>query len=143
MPALAAISGAALLVYFVGYLPRERTRHSIEAAAAARKVTPPLVNAATVKLAAAREKLLLPGNVTPIRAISAPGLLLRSWRRVASSQAAAPANLTSDLPPPIDPEAPREIVLGKLFAPDGSIHKVTYQQGGQYTHEVSGAGTSA
>jgi len=67
LPALlVAIAGAAVLVYFVGYLPRVRTRESIDAAAAARKVTPPLVNAATVKLAAANEKLLLPGNVTPI-----------------------------------------------------------------------------
>ena len=33
----------------------------------------------------------------------------------------APAATTSDLPPPLDPEGPREIVLGKLFAPDGSI----------------------
>ena len=33
----------------------------------------------------------------------------------------APAVATSDLPTPLDPEGPREIVLGKLFSPDGSI----------------------
>lgn len=66
LAALAAIAGAAVLVYFVGYLPRERTRKSIDAAAAARKVTPPLVNAAAVARAPANATLLLPGNVTPI-----------------------------------------------------------------------------
>ena len=33
----------------------------------------------------------------------------------------SPTVATSDLPPPLDPAPPREIVLGKLFAPDGSI----------------------
>jgi multidrug efflux pump subunit AcrA (membrane-fusion protein) len=62
----AAVLGAAALVYAFGYLPRERTTKQLNAAAAARRVTPPLVNAATVKRAAPSTELLLPGNITPI-----------------------------------------------------------------------------
>jgi multidrug efflux pump subunit AcrA (membrane-fusion protein) len=64
--ALIAIPGAAAGVYFLGYLPRERTMKQIEAAARIRRITPPLVNAAEVKRAAPSSELLLPGNVTPI-----------------------------------------------------------------------------
>ncbi len=64
--ALIAILGAAAAVYFFGYLPRQRTTKQIEAAAALRRVTPPLVNAAIVKRAAPSSELLLPGNVTPL-----------------------------------------------------------------------------
>jgi multidrug efflux pump subunit AcrA (membrane-fusion protein) len=64
--AVAAIPGAAAAVYFVGYLPRERTAKQLDAAAATRRVTPPLVNAAVVKRAAPSTQLLLPGNITPI-----------------------------------------------------------------------------
>ena len=64
--ALVAILGAAAAVYFLGYLPRERTTKQLDAAAATRKITPPLVNAATVKRAAPSTHLLLPGNITPI-----------------------------------------------------------------------------
>jgi len=64
--ALIAIPGAAAGVYFLGYLPRERTMKQIEAAARIRRITPPLVNAAEVKRAAPSTELLLPGNVTPI-----------------------------------------------------------------------------
>src|SRR5438045_6674894 len=64
--ALIAILGAAAVVYFFGYLPRERTAKQLKAAAATRRITPPLVNAATVKLASPSTELLLPGNVTPI-----------------------------------------------------------------------------
>jgi multidrug efflux pump subunit AcrA (membrane-fusion protein) len=64
--AAVAILGAAAAVYFVGYLPRERTTKQLDAAAAMRRITPPLVNAATVKRAASSTQLLLPGNVTPI-----------------------------------------------------------------------------
>jgi multidrug efflux pump subunit AcrA (membrane-fusion protein) len=60
------IFGAAAAVYFLGYLPRERTTKELNAAAAARRNTPPLVNAATVKRAAPSTQLLLPGNITPI-----------------------------------------------------------------------------
>ncbi|HTB15024.1 MAG TPA: efflux RND transporter periplasmic adaptor subunit [Bryobacteraceae bacterium] len=61
-----AVVGAAAAVYFVGYLPRERTTKELDLAAAARRNTPPLVNAATVKRAAQSSQLLLPGNITPI-----------------------------------------------------------------------------
>jgi len=63
---LVPILGAAAAVYLLGYLPRERTTKQLDAAAAARRITPPLVNAATVKRAAPSAELLLPGNVTPI-----------------------------------------------------------------------------
>src|SRR5580692_1946684 len=58
--------GAAAAVYFVGYLPRERTTKELDLAAAARRNAPPLVNAATVKRAPRSSQLLLPGNITPI-----------------------------------------------------------------------------
>ena len=64
--AVGAILGAAAAVYFLGYLPRERTTKELDAAAAMRRITPPLVNAATVKRAAPSTQLLLPGNITPI-----------------------------------------------------------------------------
>jgi multidrug efflux pump subunit AcrA (membrane-fusion protein) len=64
--AVVAILGAAAAIYFLGYLPRERTTKQLDAAAAARRVTPALVNSATVKRAAPSSELLLPGNVTPI-----------------------------------------------------------------------------
>jgi multidrug efflux pump subunit AcrA (membrane-fusion protein) len=60
------ILGAAGAVYLLGYLPRERTIKQLDAAAAIRRITPPLVNAATVKRAPSSIELLLPGNVTPI-----------------------------------------------------------------------------
>jgi multidrug efflux pump subunit AcrA (membrane-fusion protein) len=60
------ILGSAAAVYFLGYLPRERTTKELDAAAAIRKNTPPLVNAAMVKHAAQNSQLLLPGNITPI-----------------------------------------------------------------------------
>jgi multidrug efflux pump subunit AcrA (membrane-fusion protein) len=60
------IVGAAAAVYWFGYLPRERTAKELDAAAAARRATPPLVNAAMVKLAPAHTELTLPGNITPI-----------------------------------------------------------------------------
>jgi multidrug efflux pump subunit AcrA (membrane-fusion protein) len=63
---LVPILGVAAAVYFLGYLPRARTTKQLAEAAATRRVTPPLVNAATVKRAATSTELLLPGNVTPI-----------------------------------------------------------------------------
>jgi multidrug efflux pump subunit AcrA (membrane-fusion protein) len=63
--ALAVIlAGAA--VYLLGYLPRERTTKRLDAAAAVRRITPTLVNAAVVKRAAPSTQLMLPGNITPI-----------------------------------------------------------------------------
>src|ERR1700722_20612038 len=64
--ALIVLLGAGAAVYLLGYLPRERTAKRLDAAAAVRRVTPPLVNAAVVKRAAPSPQLLLPGNVTPI-----------------------------------------------------------------------------
>jgi multidrug efflux pump subunit AcrA (membrane-fusion protein) len=64
--ALAIVLGAAAAVYFLGYLPRERTTKQLDAAAAIRSITPPLVNAAVVKLAPKSTQLTLPGNITPI-----------------------------------------------------------------------------
>jgi multidrug efflux pump subunit AcrA (membrane-fusion protein) len=64
--ALAVILIAAAAVYFLGYLPRERTTRQLDAAAAIRKAAPPLVNAATVKRASPSTQLLLPGNITPV-----------------------------------------------------------------------------
>jgi multidrug efflux pump subunit AcrA (membrane-fusion protein) len=60
---LFAIVLAALLA---GYVPRKRTAEELAAAAAKRRVSPPVVNAAPVKRAPATSDLLLPGNVTPI-----------------------------------------------------------------------------
>jgi multidrug efflux pump subunit AcrA (membrane-fusion protein) len=64
--ALAIVIGAAAAFYFLGYLPRERTTKQLDAAAAIRRITPPFVNAAVVKLAAKNTQLTLPGNITPI-----------------------------------------------------------------------------
>jgi multidrug efflux pump subunit AcrA (membrane-fusion protein) len=63
---VAILSAAAAGVYFLGYLPRERMMKQLNAAAATRRITPPLVNTATVRRAAPSTALLLPGNVTPI-----------------------------------------------------------------------------
>jgi multidrug efflux pump subunit AcrA (membrane-fusion protein) len=63
---LVAILGAAAAAYSFGYLPRERTTKQLAAAAATRRITPPLVNSATVKRAAPSTELLLPGNITPL-----------------------------------------------------------------------------
>jgi multidrug efflux pump subunit AcrA (membrane-fusion protein) len=63
---VALILGAAAAFYFLGYLPRERTAKQLDAAAAIRGITPPLVNAAVVKLAPKSTQLTLPGNITPI-----------------------------------------------------------------------------
>ena len=64
--ALVVILGAGAAVYLLGYLPRERTTKHLDTAAAVRRVTPPLVNAAVVKRAASSTQLMLPGNITPI-----------------------------------------------------------------------------
>jgi multidrug efflux pump subunit AcrA (membrane-fusion protein) len=64
---LAVILGAAAAaVYAFGYLPRARTKEQLDAAAATRSITPPLVNSAIVKRAPSSIELMLPGNITPI-----------------------------------------------------------------------------
>ncbi len=60
------VVGAAAAVYRVGYLPRERLTKALDVAAAERRATPPIVNAAVVKRAALNTQFTLPGNVTPI-----------------------------------------------------------------------------
>jgi len=60
------ILAAAAAVYLFGYLPRVRLTKQLDAEAAERRATPPLVNATAVKLASPSSKLDLPGNVTPI-----------------------------------------------------------------------------
>src|SRR6202162_3856494 len=64
--ALVSILGVGAAVYLLGHLPRERTTKQLAEAAATRRITPPLVNAATVKRAATSTELLLPGNITPL-----------------------------------------------------------------------------
>jgi multidrug efflux pump subunit AcrA (membrane-fusion protein) len=64
--ALVVIAGAGTVVYLLGYLPRERITKQLDAAAAVRRIAPPLVNAAVVKRAFPSTQLMLPGNVTPI-----------------------------------------------------------------------------
>jgi multidrug efflux pump subunit AcrA (membrane-fusion protein) len=64
--ALVCVLGVAVGVYLLGYVPRKRTTKQLDDDAATRRITPPLVNAATVKRAASSSELLLPGNVTPI-----------------------------------------------------------------------------
>jgi multidrug efflux pump subunit AcrA (membrane-fusion protein) len=64
--AVIVILGAAAGVYLFGYLPRERTTKELDAAAATRRATPPLVNSAIVKRAPTGTELTLPGNITPI-----------------------------------------------------------------------------
>ena len=61
-----AMLGAAAAVYAFGYLPRARITEQLDAAAAARSITPALVNSAAVKRAPVSIELLLPGNITPI-----------------------------------------------------------------------------
>jgi multidrug efflux pump subunit AcrA (membrane-fusion protein) len=63
---LAALLAAAAAVYAFGYLPRARTTKQLDADAAARSITPPLINSAAVKRAPTSIELLLPGNITPI-----------------------------------------------------------------------------
>jgi multidrug efflux pump subunit AcrA (membrane-fusion protein) len=63
---VAAVLGAAAAVYAFGYLPRAQTKKQLDAAAATRSITPPLVNSTTVKRAPSSTELLLPGNITPI-----------------------------------------------------------------------------
>lgn len=66
--ALAAlvVLGAAAAVYRFGYLPREQLTKALDAAAAEKRTTPPIVNAAVVKKASLNTQFTLPGNVTPV-----------------------------------------------------------------------------
>ncbi len=56
----------AVAAFLAAYLPRREATKKLDAAAAKRQVSLPLVNAAQVKRAAPTSKLVLPGNITPI-----------------------------------------------------------------------------
>src|SRR5260370_7292241 len=61
--------GVGLLVigaFLGGYLGRKKTTRQLDAAAALRQTSPPLVNVAKVKRAPSRSEVQLPGNITPI-----------------------------------------------------------------------------
>ncbi len=64
---IAGILGAlAVAALGASYLARKKTTQQLDAAAASRRISPPLVNAAKVKRAPSRSEVLLPGNITPI-----------------------------------------------------------------------------
>jgi multidrug efflux pump subunit AcrA (membrane-fusion protein) len=56
----------ALAAFIGGYRARKKTKEQLDAAAALRRTSPPLVNAVKVKRAASKSEVLLPGTVTPI-----------------------------------------------------------------------------
>ena len=56
----------AIAAFLEGYLARKKTTRQLDAAAALRQTSPPLVNVAKVKRAPSRSEVLLPGNITPI-----------------------------------------------------------------------------
>ncbi|MCU1261841.1 MAG: hypothetical protein JWO80_4726 [Bryobacterales bacterium] len=60
---LGGLVAAALLA---GYLPRRSTTRQLDSAAAKRKITPPIVNAAKVTRAPNLTDVSFPGNITPI-----------------------------------------------------------------------------
>lgn len=63
---IAGLLVAAAVVFLAGQLVRRRTTEQLNAAAALRKTSPPLVNAVRVKRAPSRTEVLLPGTITPI-----------------------------------------------------------------------------
>ncbi len=64
---IGVVSAALILVAFLaGYMPRKWTTEQLSAAAAQRRISPPIVNSEKVKRAPSTSDLLLPGNVTPI-----------------------------------------------------------------------------
>ncbi len=60
---VAALAGVGLLA---GYLPRRATTRALDSAAAERKVTPPIVNAAKVTRAPHATEVSFPGSITPV-----------------------------------------------------------------------------
>lgn len=62
--ALAGVVAAA--VFLGGYLPRKLTTQQLDSAAAKRRITPPIVNAAVVKRAPSLSEVSFPGSITPI-----------------------------------------------------------------------------
>src|SRR5580704_5846042 len=64
---IAGFLGLLVIAAFLeGYFARQKTTRQLDAAAALRQSSPPLVNVAKVKRAPSRSEVLLPGNVTPI-----------------------------------------------------------------------------
>src|SRR5260370_36148643 len=56
----------AIAAFLEGYSARKKTSRQLDAAAALRQTSPPLVNVAKVKRAPSRSEVQLPGNITPI-----------------------------------------------------------------------------
>jgi multidrug efflux pump subunit AcrA (membrane-fusion protein) len=64
---IAGFLGLLVIAAFLeGYFARQKTTRQLDAAAALRQSSPPLVNVAKVKRAPSRSEVLLPGNITPI-----------------------------------------------------------------------------
>jgi multidrug efflux pump subunit AcrA (membrane-fusion protein) len=64
---VATLSGVvAAAVFLGGYLPRKLTTQQLDSAAAKRRITPPIVNAAMVKRAPNLSEVSFPGSITPI-----------------------------------------------------------------------------
>ena len=60
------LPGALIAALVAGYIPRRSTTRQLDSAAAKRKTTPPLVNAASVKRAPNMTEVSFPGSITPI-----------------------------------------------------------------------------
>jgi multidrug efflux pump subunit AcrA (membrane-fusion protein) len=64
---ITTLSGVvAAAVFLGGYLPRKMTTQQLDSAAAKRRITPPIVNAAMVKRAPNLSEVSFPGSITPI-----------------------------------------------------------------------------
>jgi multidrug efflux pump subunit AcrA (membrane-fusion protein) len=64
---IATLAGVvAAAVFLGGYLPRKLTTQQLDSAAAKRRITPPVVNAAMVKRAPNLSEVSFPGSITPI-----------------------------------------------------------------------------
>jgi multidrug efflux pump subunit AcrA (membrane-fusion protein) len=66
VPVVLVFVAIVLVAFLSSYMVRKRTTERLDSAAAKRRISPPVVNAAQVKRAASSSDLLLPGNVTPI-----------------------------------------------------------------------------
>ena len=64
--AVLLLAALAVVGLVAGYLPRKATTRELDSAAAARKVTPPLVNVAKVTRAPHATEVSFPGSITPV-----------------------------------------------------------------------------
>jgi multidrug efflux pump subunit AcrA (membrane-fusion protein) len=64
--ALAFLAALIAAAFLAGYLPRKFTTQELDGAAAKRRVTPPIVNAAVVARAPSLSTAAFPGSITPI-----------------------------------------------------------------------------